>query len=51
MKDEDKKLIYEAMDKHGDSFWKTGNHSLVDDLDVMLMKMGYELVVRKVGQR
>ena len=49
MKDEDKKLIIEAIAKHGDSFWNAGNETLVDDLDVMLMKMGYELVVRKVG--
>ena len=51
MKSEDKKKIYEAIDKHGDSFWNHGNQSLVDELDVMLMKNGYELVVRKVGKR
>ncbi len=54
MKDEDKRIIYEAIVRHGDSFWNDnagGNKTLVDELDIMLMKDGYELVVRKVGQR
>ena len=57
MKEEDKKIIYEAIAKHGDQFWNeidevgSSNLSLVAELDVMLMKEGYELVVRKVGQR
>ena len=51
MKSEDKKIIYEAIAKHGDGFWSEGNRSLIDEVDVMLMKEGYELVVRKVGKR
>ena len=47
MRDEDRKKIYEAAMKHG---W-TWNPQLIIDLDVALMKEGYELVVRKVGKR
>jgi len=50
MKEEDKKLIYEAIAKHGDSFWHV-NESLVAELDVMLLKAGYELAVKKVGAK
>ena len=47
MKDEDKQIVIAALHKHGDSSWVYYLH----EIDITLMKDGYELVVRKVGKR